>query len=541
MDILMTILSIILFFIALGVLVTIHELGHFVAAKSCNVYCDTFSIGFGPKIAKFKRKKGETRFTIGIIPLGGYVSMYGEDAQEDSKEKDKSDETFNIPRKRSLQGVSRWKRLIIFAAGIIMNFILAYIIFFISAVSFPQLTSTPNINVATITNEVAFKENFKNAAGSELSDDELSFISNKSVFNVYYLRFDYTYIDLSNRETTISIDIPYIVDTYNMTINDGETNYGFIIGSMNLKDPDYSNFISSIFEVQRINTSNPLPKGYSNLTIRDNAGNFTPIQENIEINLPLVGSDGSLKTAELENGDYLSGNLDFFDQNKEDFVSTSFTFKTNEENTLSEIGLGMYTKFEYVGLKAFQIAGEQWIDSTTAISKALGQLFYSGEAWNNVGGPVAIFAQSTQILNTYPFYYYLNSWGIISVNLALFNLLPFPGLDGWQILVELIEGGVNLVYKAKNKVKNDKKNKTSKELEINQPIEATIIDDKASVNKDTNLVVGENDASSQKEHLPYDDEWHIPSKVKNVVSYIGLALLFVFMFAIIFKDIFTYF
>lgn len=541
MDILMTILSIILFFIALGVLVTIHELGHFVAAKSSNVYCDTFSIGFGPKIAKFKRKKGETRFTIGIIPLGGYVSMYGEDAQEDSKEKDKSEETFNISRKRSLQGVSRWKRLIIFAAGIIMNFILAYIIFFISAVSFPQLTSTPNINVATITNEVAFKENFKNSAGSELSDEELSFISNQSVFNVYYLRFDYTYIDLSNRETTISIDIPYIVDTYNMTINDEETNYGFIIGSMNLKNPDYSNFISSIFEVQRINTSNPLPEGYSNLTIRDNTGNFTPIQENIEINLPLVGSDGSLKTITLESEDYLSGNLDFFDQNKEDFVSTSFTFKTNEENSLSEIGLGMYTKFEYVGLKAFQIAGEQWVDSTTAIAKALGQLFYSGEAWNNVGGPVAIFAQSTQILNTYPFYYYLNSWGIISVNLALFNLLPFPGLDGWQILVELIEGGVNLVYKAKNKVKNDKKNKYSNELEVNQPIEATIIDDKASVNKDTNLVVGENDSSIQKEHLPYDDEWHIPSKVKNVVSYIGLALLFIFMFAIIFKDIFTYF
>ena len=107
-----------------------------------------------------------------------------------------------------------------------------------------------------------------------------------------------------NRETTISIDIPYIVDTYNMTINDEETNYGFIIGSMNLKNPDYSNFISSIFEVQRINTSNPLPEGYSNLTIRDNTGNFTPIQENIEINLPLVGSDGSLKTITLESEDY---------------------------------------------------------------------------------------------------------------------------------------------------------------------------------------------------------------------------------------------
>lgn len=541
MDILMTILSIILFLVAIGVLVSIHESGHFIAAKSCNVYCDTFSIGFGPKFVKFKRKKGETRFTIGIIPFGGYVSMYGEDAEEDSKEQAKDEDKIKISRKRSLQGISRWKRIIIFAAGIIMNFILAYIIFFISAVSFPQLTSTPNINVATITNETAFKENFKNTDGSELSNDQIQFISNQSAFNVYYLRFDYTYVDLNNRESTITIDVPYIVDTYNMTINDGDTNYGFIIGTMNLKSPDYSNFISSIFEAERINTSNPLPEGYSNLTIRDNSGNFTPIPENIEVNLPLVGSDGSLKTAALTSGDYLSGSLDFFDQNKEDSVSTNFTFNVNEENRLNELGLGMYTKFEYVGVKAFQIAGEQWVDSTSAISQALGQLFYSGEAWNNVGGPVAIFAQSTEILNTYPFYYYLNTWGILSVNLALFNLLPFPGLDGWQILVELIEGGVNLVYKAKNKLSKDKKDKENIQDDKTEAIEATIIDDKASVNKDTNLVVGISDPSNTREHLPYDDEWHIPAKVKNIVSYIGLGLLFILMFAIIFKDIFTYF
>ena len=52
-----TLLSLVLFFIALGVLVTIHEFGHFIAAKSFKVYCTDFSIGFGPKIVKIKRKK----------------------------------------------------------------------------------------------------------------------------------------------------------------------------------------------------------------------------------------------------------------------------------------------------------------------------------------------------------------------------------------------------------------------------------------------------------------------------------------------------
>ena len=77
-----TLLSLVLFFIALGVLVTIHEFGHFIAAKSFKVYCTDFSIGFGPKIVKIKREKWETTFSIGVLPLGGYVSMLGEDDEE---------------------------------------------------------------------------------------------------------------------------------------------------------------------------------------------------------------------------------------------------------------------------------------------------------------------------------------------------------------------------------------------------------------------------------------------------------------------------
>ena len=129
-----TILSIVLFFVALGVLVTIHELGHFIAAKSFKVYCSDFSIGFGPKILKIKRKKGETRFSVGLFPLGGYVSMLGDEDNEATLEDDQV-----IPQNRTLTGISRWKRVIIMAAGIIMNFVLAYIIFFICASCFEQI------------------------------------------------------------------------------------------------------------------------------------------------------------------------------------------------------------------------------------------------------------------------------------------------------------------------------------------------------------------------------------------------------------------
>ena len=153
MDVLMTILSIVLFLIALGILVAIHEFGHFIAAKIFNIYCSDFSIGFGPKIIKHKRKKGETTFSLGIVPFGGYVQMYGEGVE--------LPEGVTVSKERSLEGISRWKKVIIFLAGITMNFILAFIIFVISSSCFPQLNSDFSVNVCEVTNTEKFNETFK--------------------------------------------------------------------------------------------------------------------------------------------------------------------------------------------------------------------------------------------------------------------------------------------------------------------------------------------------------------------------------------------
>ena len=82
------ILSFLLFIVSLGMLVTIHEAGHFSMAKLFNVYCREFSIGFGPALLKRKKEGKETYFSIRAIPLGGYVSMFGEDAAELEEFKD---------------------------------------------------------------------------------------------------------------------------------------------------------------------------------------------------------------------------------------------------------------------------------------------------------------------------------------------------------------------------------------------------------------------------------------------------------------------
>jgi regulator of sigma E protease len=102
--------------IGLGLVIFIHELGHFLAAKWCDVHVKTFSIGFGPAVPFCSYKWGETTYMVGIIPLGGYVSMVGEGeaAGDDDAEEDP----------RSFRKKSVGARMLIISAGVIMNVIL---------------------------------------------------------------------------------------------------------------------------------------------------------------------------------------------------------------------------------------------------------------------------------------------------------------------------------------------------------------------------------------------------------------------------------
>lgn len=119
----MEIIKTILLFCLCMVLITgIHEFGHLISAKLFNVYCGEFSIGFGPKLFSFKPK--ETKYTVRLLPLGGYVSMAGDN---DDGIEEKVDTT-NIPFERTLPGIAKWKRAIVMYAGIFMNFVLAIVI-----------------------------------------------------------------------------------------------------------------------------------------------------------------------------------------------------------------------------------------------------------------------------------------------------------------------------------------------------------------------------------------------------------------------------
>lgn len=106
------------FLVVLGVLVAFHEMGHFLAARWVGVKVLKFSLGFGPKI--FGRQIGETEYLLSVVPLGGYVKLFGEDEHETVTPEEK---------KRAFAHQSLWGKTLIVAAGPIFNFILAYLIY----------------------------------------------------------------------------------------------------------------------------------------------------------------------------------------------------------------------------------------------------------------------------------------------------------------------------------------------------------------------------------------------------------------------------
>ena len=112
------ILSAIKIIFLLGFLIFIHEGGHFITAKLCNIKVNQFAIGFGPQI--ISKEKGETKYALRAIPLGGFVSMEGE-------EESSSDE-------RAFNKASILKRILIVAAGAMVNIIFGLIVYFFLAI-----------------------------------------------------------------------------------------------------------------------------------------------------------------------------------------------------------------------------------------------------------------------------------------------------------------------------------------------------------------------------------------------------------------------
>ena len=163
--------TIVALLIVLSVVVFIHELGHFLAARWAGVRVDVFSIGFGPAIVKWHDKHG-TQWQLACIPLGGYVSIYG---QEDMFDRKKYDALSKEKKKGHYLSVRPWKQFIIIAAGVTMNFLLAWFIYSASFMFHPREVQLPVIG-QVIRDSVAFNAGVK-------PGDEILRIDNSSITN----------------------------------------------------------------------------------------------------------------------------------------------------------------------------------------------------------------------------------------------------------------------------------------------------------------------------------------------------------------------
>jgi regulator of sigma E protease len=145
--------------VLLGVLITFHELGHFLIAKWLGVRVLVFSVGFGPKLIGFT--KNGTEYRLSAIPLGGYVKMFGESLEEDLTPLEKEHSFLHQPT---------WRKSLIAFAGPLFNFILPVILFFFLFVGYAQVFAP---KIGTVLSEgAAFKAGMK-------SDDEITAVDGK--------------------------------------------------------------------------------------------------------------------------------------------------------------------------------------------------------------------------------------------------------------------------------------------------------------------------------------------------------------------------
>lgn len=417
MDILMTILYILLFIIFLSVLIVIHELGHLATAKAFKVYCLEFSIGMGPALFKKKRKNGETQFSIRAIPFGGYVSMFeGNPAA--------LPEGLNVDPSRSLSGIKKWKKAIIMVAGVFMNAVLAFSIFFIDAWVPQQFFYFSSIKVNSTTLSIPANDYNINLVQDWSTNTvatfdikgEVHFKDGKVISDVV-VAADYSNISFKN--TALS---EYVNFYYQMfyTAEDGQK-YPYISTEylVDISEIDYANF---------------------NFNIRAN--------ETESLDVPITVRPK-------------------FDETKQTYLFEDFGVSLCTD----------YEKARNIG-EAFEFAGQSFVDGSTIIVQSLGSIFTKpSEVIQNSGGIIAVGFETTNTLQNLGWFYFLYLWGVISINLAIINLLPFPGLDGWHLLVLIIEG---ITHKT------------------------------------------------------------IPEKVKNIISFIGLGLLMILMVMFLFKDTFKY-
>lgn len=420
------ILTLIVFILVIGILVFVHELGHYIAAKKVGIKVEEFAVGMGPKVWGFT--KGETEYNVRALPIGGYVKMFGEG-------------DYDLVAQDSFGGKKPSQRLVVLVAGVFMNFILAVILLYAQA--FHQDFKFRNI-------EGIFKDEYKPWFG-EKTDKLLIVreISSNSPLNEKVSTFDiitringqkYNVDDISDfllknrgkevnltlvgysssKEKEISLEIPKVdpeligKDDTPLVVIQGITKDSPLNGKANVFDL-----------IKKINGESYNSKEFRNI-IESNKGK--------EVTLTLANIDGSGErdvNIQLENKDRPLGIV--------------LTYNNTYDGLLG-ISSGQISFIEFNGGMRIFVGIAQALNIVQNFGFSLGQLWNQAledksavPVVDNVGGAIGIFEILSKIIVLFGFWGVIELMTLFSINLAILNILPIPALDGGHVFFTLLE------------------------------------------------------------------------------------------------------
>ena len=323
-------MNILIFLIVLLVLVLVHEFGHFFTAKKFGIRVDEFGFGFPPRLFGFR--KGETQYSFNLLPLGGFVKIFGENPNEENAS--------GPEQEKSFINKAKWKQAIVLLAGISANFLLAWLLFSIGFMSgFPT----------SVDSEVK---------GYALTDVNLTVIEvmPKSPAENTGLKSGDKIISLAGNNEKIDNVNPDILKSFIISNRDKEIEIGYK---------------------------------------RENEEKFVKLTPTIVSGQPMIGISMDQIGA----------------------VQLPFLTALAEGMRLT-LNLTKSTVFGLYALIKGALAGN---GSLASITGPVGLVGIVGNAYQ------------------FGFVYLLSFTALISVNLAIINLLPFPALDGGRLFFLLIE------------------------------------------------------------------------------------------------------
>ena len=386
--------SIIGFIIAIGILVTFHEYGHFIVARLCNVKVLKFSVGFGRPIYSHVSKVTKTEYSLCMIPLGGYVQMLesknSDGAPSDIKE---SDYEFCFDKK------SVYQRFAIVAAGPIFNLILAVIFFTLTYLNGIGGIK-PKISLANDTYQIISVSGNDVQRWQDVRVEILNnVINNKS-------------IDLSLRNDDnqdLSYKLPYLSSILNKE-GDIIQNIG-----LNVVYPNNSPIIGSI--------------------------NQQPNNENLKVGDKIISVNGIMTESWVDFVKFIQANPNtdisiIAERNKNILEYTARILDKNGKGFLGiskKIDESSFILVSYGLADSLDKAMSSTTDYTLLTFKMIARLITGDANVKNLSGPLSIAQFSGKSLEMGASYF-LYLLAILSVSLGVLNLLPIPMLDGGHLV-----------------------------------------------------------------------------------------------------------